>query len=436
MLSYAPLVKKASPAVVNIYTKKKVQVQSNFSPFLNDPIFQHFFGGQGFPGGQVKERVVSSLGSGVIVKSNGVIITNNHVIKGSDDIRVVLSDRREFEAKVQLQDEQTDLALLKIDVGDAPLPFLELMDSDKLEVGDIVVAIGNPFGVGQTVTSGIVSALARTTVGVSDYQFFIQTDAAINPGNSGGALINMEGKLAGLNTAIFTKSGGSNGIGFAIPSNMVKTVVNSNGISVVRPWLGVSVQPVTQDIAQSLGMEAPMGAILAEIHPTSPAAKAGLKVGDVVVAVDSHEIQDEHALHFHIATYAIGQKATFYVFRNGQRVPVEVEMVAPLEEPKRDLRSIEGNNILSGVTVGNLSPALAEELGIHIMSEGVIIIQMKQKSLALRAGFRPGDIIKAVNGKKVDSTKELAALLEKDVGGWQITIQRGEREMNIVWKLR
>lgn len=434
MLSFSPLVKKASPAVVNIYTKKKVQVRTRISPFLNDPVFKQFFGNS-FGNEQVTERIESSLGSGVIVRDDGLIITNHHVIDGSTDITVVLSDRREFPAKIKVDDVRTDLALLKMDLGDQKVPYLELMDSDELEVGDMVMAIGNPFGVGQTVTNGIVSAVARTTVGTSDYEFFIQTDAAINPGNSGGALINMQGKLAGINSAIFTKSGGSNGIGFAIPSNMVATIIRSDQGEVIRPWLGMSVQPVSQEIANSLGLDRPVGAIVAHVYPEGPSAKAGIKVGDIVMAVDKHEILDDHALHFRSAMYEIGQSAEFSIMRNGKTQDIKVEMVTAPENPKRDLRKIDGVNPLSGSTLANLSPALADEIGFNVIDQGVIVFNMSV-GIAPNIGFKKNDIIKKINGHDVESSKQAEELLKEKNQKWEISLQRGNRLLNIIWTHR
>jgi serine protease Do len=434
VLSFAPLVKKASPAVVNIYSKKKVEVRTGLSPFMNDPIFRHFFG-DSIPKGGTTERIESSLGSGVIVSSDGHIITNSHVIIGSTDITVVLSDRREFEAKVLVRDARTDLALLKI-AGDKPLPYLEVMDSDKLEVGDLVVAIGNPFGIGQTVTSGIVSAVARTTIGVSDYQFFIQTDAAINPGNSGGALINMEGKLAGINSAIFTKSGGSEGVGFAIPANMVATVIRSKGDRIVRPWIGVTANGVTQEIANSLGMDRPSGAIISKVAADSPAEDAGLEVGDVVVDIDGHEINDEHALNFRIATYEVGSSTELKVLRNGATKQIKMDMKAPPENPKRDSRYIKGANPLSGATISNISPALIEELGLNLSDEGVMITLIDPAGVASSLGFHKNDIIKMVNGKEVANTSELESMLKEKSNSWKIQIKRGTRLLNVIWNVR
>ena len=272
--SFAPVVKRAAPAVVNVYVRHRVEQM--VSPFSDDPFFSRLFGENfGIP----RERIQNSLGSGVLVSPEGVVVTNNHVIQGSGEaeITVALADGREFPAKLIIKDEQTDLAVLRLDAKGVQFPSIEFNDSDSLEVGDLVLAIGDPFGVGQTVTSGIVSALARTQVGISDYQFFIQTDAAINPGNSGGALVDMDGRLVGINTAIFSKSGGSLGIGFAIPSNMVRLVVEAalKGGKVQRPWLGASLQPVTSDIADSLGLDRPSGALVKDLHPNGPAVRAG-----------------------------------------------------------------------------------------------------------------------------------------------------------------
>lgn len=431
MLSYAPLVKKAAPAVVNIYTQKKVRYRT-FSLF-DDPVFKHFFGGQ-LPGGGIKERVESSLGSGIIVNSNGLIITNNHVVSGSDSVKVVLNDRREFNAKVIITDEKTDLALLQIDSEGEKLPYLEFANSDSLEVGDLVLAIGNPFGVGQTVTSGIVSAVARTTLGITDYQFFIQTDAAINPGNSGGALINLDGKVVGINTAIFSRSGGSNGIGFAIPSNMAQTIITSGatGKKISRPWLGASIQPVTQEIATSLGLKRPVGALVQKIYNDGPLDKAGVKVGDIIVALDNYEINDVQTLHFRLATYKIGAEANIKIFRKHKEIQFPFEMQAPVEIPKRDIRKISGNNPFSGITVANLSPALANELGMDIFQKGVVVLSAESGYIT-NLGLRKNDIVAEINSEKITSTKQLERLVRKTVRRWQIKILRGGRVLNITW---
>ena len=275
-LSFAPVVRHVAPAVVNVYATAHVEVRS---PFEGDPFFERFFGGGGPFGGR-RERERSSLGSGVIVDASGVIVTNHHVISDATEVKVALADGREYQAEILLRDERTDLAVLKIENGDEQFPVLEFADSDALEVGDLVLAVGNPFGVGQTVTSGIISALARTNLGITDSGFFIQTDAAINPGNSGGALVDLDGALVGINSAIFSRSGGSIGIGFAIPSNMVRTVVAqavAGSTTVERAWIGALCQDVTKDIAASLGIDRPRGALVAQIDAGSPAERAGLQ---------------------------------------------------------------------------------------------------------------------------------------------------------------
>ncbi|MBT6286695.1 MAG: Do family serine endopeptidase, partial [Rhodospirillaceae bacterium] len=378
-LSFAPLVKSAAPAVVNIYTRRVVRSRRT-SPLFNDPFFRRFFGNQFPPGSRQNQRVQNSLGSGVIVSADGLIVTNHHVIDKADEITVVLTDRREFEAEVVTRDDGTDLAVLRIKSNDEKLPFLKLRDSDTLEVGDLVLAIGNPFGVGQTVTSGIVSALARTARGVSDFGFFIQTDAAINPGNSGGALISLDGGLIGINTAIYSRGGGSNGIGFAIPSNMVATVIGSalSGGQVVRPWLGARGQTVDSDLARSLGLSRPSGVLINSVHPNGPAAKAGVKVGDVVVSVNAKEIADANTLKFRIATLSVGTSAAFSVMRRGQVVDISVPLQAAPEIPQRDLSLISGSNPYTGAEVANLSPALAEEISFDADAAGVVVMRVKR----------------------------------------------------------
>src|SRR5258705_1245784 len=279
-LSYAPVVQRAAPAVVNVYAAKTVAVRNN--RLLDDPIFRRFFGVPDGPGGP-GEQVQRSLGSGVLVDATGLVVTNNHVIEGADQVKVSLSAKREFEAEMVLKDSRSDLAVLRIKSQNERFPALEFADSDALAVGDGVLAIGNPFAVGQTVTHGIVSAVARTQVGITDYQFFIQTDAAINPGNSGGALVDLGGRLVGINTAIFSRSGGSQGIGFAIPANMARGVIPSRqgGSAVVRrPWLGAKLQAVTPEIAESLSLKRPTGALVAGITAKSPAAPPGPQTRD------------------------------------------------------------------------------------------------------------------------------------------------------------
>lgn len=433
-LSFAPLVKKAAPAVVNIYTRKVVQTRRS-SPLFNDPFFRRFFGeGFGFRFGQPRERVQNSLGSGVIVDPDGVIVTNYHVIEGADEITVVLADRREFEATVVGTDEHTDLAVLRVDPGGEKLPNLEFRDSDDLEVGDLVLAIGNPFGVGQTVTSGIVSALARTQVGISDLNFFIQTDAAINPGNSGGALISMDGGLVGVNSAIFSKSGGSHGIGFAIPSNMVRSVLagmTEDG-HLVRPWLGAWGQAVSSDLAASLGLPRPVGVLVNEVYPRGPADKAGVQVGDVILSVNGQDVNDPQALRFRIATLAIGETTELSVWRRGDERTLRLDLVPPAEDPPRDVTKLSGRHPLSGAVVANMSPALAEELGLDSVKPGVFIIEMRRGSTANRLKFRPGDEIIAINDDKASSVNRLKTILAKPAERWRFTLERGGKTLNWV----
>lgn len=430
-LSYAPLVKQTAPAVVNIFAKKIVR-QRVVNPMMEDPFFRRFFG-ENFNFGVPRERVENALGSGVIVDASGVVVTNNHVIGEADEITVVLSDRREFSAKVLTKDERTDLAVLRIEVrqGGAPeaLPFLRFADSDELQVGDVVLAIGNPFGVGQTVTSGIVSALARTTVGITDYSFFIQTDAAINPGNSGGALVGVDGRLAGINTAIYSRSGGSNGIGFAIPSNMVRTVVAAamGGKAVVRPWVGLGGQPVTNEIAQSLGLARPQGVLVNEIYPGGPAERAGIKAGDVVTAVDGREVNDPASLRYRLGTRPVGADARLDVLRRGQPLALAVKLVAPPEAPPRQLTRVAGENPLAGATIANLSPALAEELQLDAMRRGVIVIAIERGGVAARLGIQPGDIVAQIGDQPVPDVAALVRLVRDARPQWRLAIQRGDR---------
>lgn len=424
VLSYAPLVKKTAPAVVNIYTSRKVQV---VSPLMNDPFFRQFFGGN-----LVQQQQVNSLGSGVIVDKSGLVMTNNHVVKDSEEIKIVLSDRREYEAKIVVADPTTDLALLKLKNVNGALPTIEFADSDKLEVGDVVLAIGDPFGVGQTVTSGIVSALARTTAGINDYQFFIQTDAAINPGNSGGALVDMEGHLVGINTAIFSPTGSSNGIGFAIPSNMVATILagqNGNG-KIVRPWFGALFQPVTADVAESMGLDVPKGALIKEVYPDSPAAHAELQNGDVVLKFGDKEILDAQALKFRIATAAVGKTTFLQILRKGKEMNLSMQMEAPPEKPSRSLHTVEGMSPLAGATIANLSPALATEMNLHDYS-GVVLTAIAPQSKAAMIGFLPSDIILGVNKQKITNVKQLREVLASPVRNWIISMKRGEKTLEV-----
>lgn len=430
-LSYAPLVKRAAPAVVNIYAKSVTQ-QRVVSPFFDDPFFRRFFGEKGpF---RRRPRVQNSLGSGVLVRPDGLVVTNHHVIKKATKITVALADRREFEATVVVADPRTDLAVLRIDTKGERLPFLELRDADDLEVGDLVLAIGNPFGVGQTVTSGIVSALARTAKGVSDFNFFIQTDAAINPGNSGGALITMDGRLVGINSAIFSRGGGSNGIGFAIPANMVATVVDSalRGGEVVRPWFGASVQTVNSDIAQSVGLKRPIGVIVKGVYENGPADRAGLRQGDVITRVNGREVADHTALNFRIGALRVGGSARLAIFRQGRELTLRLPLQRASEDPPRNETRLSGPHPFAGAVVANMSPALAEELSIDQLHRGVIILKIVRRSPAHRVKLRPGDMVVSVNGRRVARVASLRKLLDRSDTRWKIAVRRNGKLLSFL----
>ncbi|MGE0501729.1 MAG: DegQ family serine endoprotease [Rhizobiaceae bacterium] len=416
-LSFAPLVKETAPAVVNVYASATV---ANNSPFAGDPFFEQFFGRQMPP------RVQSSLGSGVLVDPSGIVMTNYHVIRDADEVKVATSDGREFASKLMLKDESLDLAVLKIESKD-PFPVVPIGDSDALEVGDLVLAIGNPFGVGQTTTSGIVSALARTHIGVSDFGFFIQTDAAINPGNSGGALINMNGDLIGINTAIYSRSGGSIGIGFAIPSNMVRAVLESARAGsdfFERPYIGASFDPVDAQIADALGMTRPSGALVSAVEDGGPAARAGLKPGDVVLAMNGATIEHVDALGYRLATQAIGATAMLTVLSQGSERDVEISLERAPEGASVSQVSIDGSSPFSGATVAVVSPRLAQKLRLRSGAKGVAIVEIARNSPAAGFGFLPRDIVLEVNGEAITSAEQLQKVALSDTRWWRFTVDR------------
>jgi len=426
-LSYAPIVQRVQPAVVNVYAAKTVQTRN---PLLDDPIFRRFFG---VPG-QQPEQMQRSLGSGVMVDGSGLVVTNNHVIEGADQVKVSLADKREYEAEIVLKDSRTDLAVLRLkDANKEKFTTLDFANSDELQVGDVVLAIGNPFGVGQTVTHGIVSALARTQVGITDYQFFIQTDAAINPGNSGGALVDMTGRLAGINTAIFSRSGGSQGIGFAIPANMVRVVVASakgGGKAVKRPWLGARLQAVTPEIAETLGLKLPTGALVANVAPSSPAARAGLKLSDLIVSIDGQRIDDPNAFDYRFATRPLGGTADIEVQRGGK----PVKLTVPLEtapDTNRDEIVLTARSPFQGARVANISPALADELHLDAGAEGVVVTDLAGDGTAANVGFQKGDIILAVNNEKIARTSDLDKASKTGTRIWRIIVVRGGQQINV-----
>ncbi|MBI3700399.1 MAG: DegQ family serine endoprotease [Afipia sp.] len=425
-LSYAPIVQRVQPAVVNVYAAKMVQ---NRNPLLDDPVFRRFFG---VPG-QQPEQMQRSLGSGIMVDPSGLVVTNNHVIEGADQVKVSLSDKREFEAEIVLKDSRTDLAVLRLKDVKEKFPTLEFSNSDDAQIGDVVLAIGNPFGVGQTVTHGIISALARTQAGITDYQFFIQTDAAINPGNSGGALVDMNGKLVGINTAIYSRSGGSVGIGFAIPSNMVRVVVASakgGGKAVQRPWLGARLQAVTPEIAETLGLPRPTGALVSNITPNGPAARAGLKLSDLIVSIEGQSVDDPNTFDYRFATKPLGGVAGIEVQRGGKPVKLSIPLeTAP--DTGRDEIVIKSRSPFQGATVSNISPALADDLKLDSNVQGIVVTDLPDDALAANVGFKKGDIILAVNGQKIAKTADLAKVAGESSRLWRITVIRGGQQINV-----
>lgn len=419
--SFAPVVKKAAPAVVNISSKRMVRQQV-------DPFWQLF--GLGAP----RDRVEGSLGSGVIVRPDGVIVTNNHVVEGGQEITVALADRREFPARVLLADPRTDLAVLKIDVGNDRLPTLAINDGGDVQVGDLVLAIGDPFGVGQTVTNGIVSALNRTADEAGSA--YIQTDAAINPGNSGGALVDMNGELIGINSFILSRSGTSSGVGFAVPGPVVRRAVETavgGGRTLVRPWLGARLQSVTPEMARSVGLATPSGALVANVWSGGPADRAGIRQGDVIVSVDGRPAVDAGGVNYVLGNHRIGDSVQIGLRRNGQQQTVSLKAQAAPATPARDEQTIGGRNPFTGATVANLSPALAEELGVDAFSQGVMVTKVAGGPAAA-VGLQPGDIIRAVNGQQITSTRDLTAVAGRPAGAWQVTIERGGRQITATFR--
>jgi Do/DeqQ family serine protease len=425
-LSFAPVVKRAAPAVVNVYAARVVE---NRNPFMNDPLFRQFFGSV------PREQVLRSLGSGVIVDPSGLVVTNYHVIEGANEVRVALSDKREFDAEIVLKDEHSDLTVLRLKGVDERFPVLEFADSDTLAVGDVVLAIGDPFGVGQTVTHGIVSALARTQVGISDYQFFIQTDAAINPGNSGGALVDLNGRLVGINTAIYSRSGGSQGIGFAIPANMVRVVVASargGSAAVRRPWLGAKLQEVTPEIAESLGLKRPSGALVANLLAAGPAARAGIKTGDVIVAIDGTVVDDPNSFDYRFATKPLGGTAQIALLRQGRDVSITLSLQSAPDTPREEIE-IKARSPFLGATVANLSPALADELRLDTQAQGVVVVGVADGSAAQSVGFRKGDVVVSVNNQKIEKSADLDRITRVGSRQWRVIINRAGQQISAIF---
>ncbi len=405
--TFAPLIDKASPAVVNIYAAKIVRSRSP-TQFLDGSAFWRLFRDT-FLFGYGRGRIENSLGSGVIVDPRGIIVTNHHVVDAAEGVLVALADGRTFLARLLLSDRRSDIAVLETETPASGLPFLEFGDSDLLKVGDLVLAIGNPFGLGQTVTSGIVSALARTSVGVGDLRFFVQSDAAINPGNSGGAQISLDGKLVGINTAIYSAAAGAQGLGFAVPSNMVKIIVESavRRQPLVRPWIGVSTRPVPPPIAALAGIPPGRGVWVAEVYGASPAEKAGLTSGDIILAVDDFRVDEPQALRYRIATRNAGADTRLLIARRRSRIEIAVSLMAPPPEPAADETSLSGLSPLAGAKVASLSPALAEDIGLDSGIFGVAVLEVSPGSAADRLGLKAGDVIRSLGDRGIRTVREL-----------------------------
>lgn len=415
--SFSPVIKKVAPAVVKVFTTSTPKQQSYQNPFFDDPFFRRFFGDE-FRGQQRQFRAPKQhgLGSGVIVSEDGYILTNNHVVDNADEIKVALADRREFTAKVVGRDDKSDIAMLKIDAKD--LPFAHIANSDNIEVGDVVLAIGNPFGVGQTVTMGIVSATGRGNIGL-DYEDFIQTDAAINPGNSGGALVDAEGRLVGINTAILSRSGGNHGVGFAVPVNLARSVMESliRDGRVVRGFMGVNIQDVTPTLAREFNLKDHTGALVADVTPGSPADKAGLKAGDIVVEFNGKPVRDSRQLKLQVGATAPSTKVPVKLIRDGSTKVVEVKLkeldakqLASRSSKDSDAKAEES---LKGVTVGDIDARTREQLKLPAELKGAVVTNIDESSAAYEAGLREGDVILEINRKPVTNAEDAVELSAK-----------------------
>lgn len=420
-LSFAPLVKQVAPSVVNVYAARKPRQRS---PFAGDPFFERFFGGRGR-----SQRNQNSLGSGVIVDSTGIIITNHHVIKDADEVKIALSDGREFEAEIILKDEASDLAVLRT-LEEGNFKAIEIGNSENALVGDLVLAIGNPFGVGQTVTSGIISAVARSTKGVGDFGFFIQTDAAINPGNSGGALIDMKGRLIGINTAIYSRSGGSNGIGFAIPSNMVNVAISSAevGDTLRRPWIGAAFQNVDAEIAQSLGLDRPRGALVTSVVKDGPADEAGIKPGDIIISINDKRVEHINALGYRLTTVGIGNLAKLELLSRGETKATELTLMAAPETVPANETELPRRSALGGAVVANLSPAVSQKIKLSGDKQGVVVLSIQRGSPAAANRIQPGDILREINGETISRVTDIEPLIAEDRRRWVFVVERQGRE--------
>jgi serine protease Do len=431
--TFAPVVKQTTDSVVNIFTEKVIK-RGQHSPFGRDPFFQGFF--NDFFTAPMRSRVEKSLGSGVVVTPQGHVVTNYHVIDGADAIKVVFNDAREISAKLINADKRLDIAVLALELEkNETIPHLTFGDSDTLEVGDIILAIGNPYGVGQSVSMGIISALGRSNLGVNQFENFIQTDAAINPGNSGGAMVDSRGYLIGINTAIFTKNGGDMGIGFATPSNAVKAIVESilTTGKVVKPWLGATGQNLTPDLSEHLGLRTPTGVLINEIAHGSPAQKAGLKIGDIILEMDNHKISNTSTLNSRIAMATMTDESKLKIKRNGTNKNLFIQFESLPERNPKDQITIQGRNPLRGFTVEKITPTLTQQMDIPFDTKGVVVISSPQKSYGFMSlGLREGDIILSINKTETKNLNRLQDALSKRTRTWNISYKRGNKVFRTV----
>ena len=428
-LSFAPIVREAAPAVVNIYARRVVQDAQ--SPFANDPFFSELF--RQF--NQQRPRVQNSLGSGVILSADGLVVSNYHVVGQATEIRVALNDRREFAARVVLADKQADLAVLRLQ-GAHDLPALPLRNSDQVEVGELVLAIGNPFGIGQTVSGGIVSALARSGLSIGGRGYFIQTDAAINPGNSGGALVDMAGRLVGINSSILSRSGGSNGIGFAIPSNLVKSFLDqaqAGATRFQRPWAGITGQAVDASLAGGLGLDRPEGVVISALNPASPFARAGLGRGDVVLAIGGEQVNSPEEMLFRMTTLGIGKQTRLDFLSRGRRGATTVALIAPPEVPPREALTITENVVFRGLSLSRINPAVIAEMGLPQTAAGVVVTAARD--FAARIGLQSGDILRAVNGRPIGRPADAAGAARERTANWVVDVLRGGRPLRLRFRI-
>jgi S1-C subfamily serine protease len=414
LLSALSVAQPASTQTMKV-PQSQAEITLGFVPVVRqtapaDPFFEQLFGDM-FSGGRTRRRIENSLGSGVIIDSAGIVVSNYHVVGGADEITVVLTDRREFEGRVILADKEADLAIVQLEDA-TDLPALELRNSDTLEVGELVLAIGNPFGVGQTVTSGIVSGLARSGApGGRQQGYFIQTDAAINPGNSGGALVDMAGRLIG-------------GIGFAVPANLVARVIAAAGegaTALDRPWLGLQTQPVTGEIAEAMGLERPAGILVDQLHPESPFAKAGLRTGDILLSIDGNEVNTPSELAFRTATLGTGRRAALDYLRGSEQRHASVALAPAPDRPARDRTVLQNPPALRGLTVMNINPAVIDQFRLPLASSGILIAEVGGRSK--RTGLRPGDLVLAINGRELGDVNALEAAVRRS-GKFVLQVER------------